>query len=103
MLNSHVECSIPTETKEFQNCNPFTYAECYGVSDIMNLFAETAVRLRAEVGVFTLAGESSGVGSCIDKLDKKLFKTISHTSFHISGAGAQRVSQYWPNVAVHAG
>ena len=34
MLNSRVKCSIPTETKEFQDCNPFTNAEWYGVSDL---------------------------------------------------------------------
>ena len=46
----------------------------------VNLFAETAERLRAAVGVFTLAGESLGVGSCISKLNKKSFKKISNTS-----------------------
>ena len=85
MLNSRVKCSIPIGTKDFQNCDSFTEAECNGIFDIMNRFAKTAVLLCAKVGVFTtLTGKSSGVGSCISKLNKK----SCNTHFHISCAGS---------------
>ena len=94
MLNSRVKCSTPVETEEFKNCDPFTKAESHGMSDIMNRFAGFSVRLGAVVGAFTLAGESCGVGSCISMLDKKSFKMISSTSFHISTAGARRTDNH---------
>ena len=102
MLNYCIKCSIPAETKGFQHCLLYTETEYNGVSDLLNQFAEAIVCLYAKVGAFTIAGENSGVGCCINKLNKNSFKfrVLSKTTFHISCADSRRFGKYWPIVAI---